>query len=113
MKRDIILFIENIMENIVLIENSVEKISKMSFESDRLIIDATVRRLEIVGEAAKNIPKEFRDKYSGIPWKKMAGIRDVLTHAYFSVNIERIWNIIKKDLPKLKIEIKKILEKEK
>ena len=103
MKRDIILFIEDILENIVLIEDSMKKMSEKDFKMNRLMIDATVRRLEIVGEAAKNVPMEFRGKYPSVPWKKIAGIRDVLTHAYFSVNIERILNIIKTDLPKLKI----------
>lgn len=113
MKRDVILFIEDIIENLNLIVNSTKNIDKKKFKSDKLIIDATARRLGIIGEAAKNVPIQFRGKYPRIPWSKIAGLRDILTHAYFGVSLDRIWNIIKRDLPKLKKEIEKILEKEK
>ena len=72
---------------------------------------AIIRQLEIIGEAVKNIPNSFRNRHSKIPWKDIAGFRDVLSHAYFGVNMERVWNIIEKDLPKLKEKMKK-MEKE-
>jgi len=112
MKRDLILFIHDILENIELIEDSTEKISSSKFKLDRLLFDATMRRLEIIGEAVKNIPESFRDKYPAVPWKKISGLRDILIHAYFGIQSEIIWNIIKKDLPELKKQIKEILEKE-
>jgi uncharacterized protein with HEPN domain len=108
MKRDINLFIQDILENINLIEDSIKGLSIKQFESNRLIIDATLRRLEIIGEAVKNIPNSFRENYPNIPWKNIAGFRDKLTHAYFGVVLERIWNIIEKDLPSFKKEIEKI-----
>jgi uncharacterized protein with HEPN domain len=113
MKRNIILFIEDIMENLKLIEDSTKNLDKAKFKLNRLIIDATARRLEIIGEAAKNVPNKFREKYPKVPWKRISGLRDILTHAYFNVKIDRIWEVIKRDLPKLKREIKKILENEK
>ncbi len=61
-----------------------------------------LRRLEIIGEAVKNIPQEVRDKYSDIPWKRIAGMRDVLIHGYFEVNLERTWKVVKEDLTDLK-----------
>jgi len=64
--------------------------------------------LEIIGEAVKNIPNDFRSKYSKIPWRDIAGFRDIVTHAYFGIVTERIWRIIKGDLPTLKKEILKI-----
>ena len=101
------LFIDDIFENILLIEDST-KISRSRFESDRLIVDATIRRLEIIGEAVKNISNSLREKYPKVPWRKIAGFRDVIIHAYFGMNLERIWSIIKDDLPILKKQIKEI-----
>jgi len=69
-----------------------------------------LRRLEVIGEAVKNLPLDFREKYPNIDWKKIAGLRDVLIHAYFGVSLERIWVIVKDDLPDLKKKIKKILD---
>src|SRR3989344_3504096 len=108
MKRDVNLFIQDISDNINNIESFSKNLNKEKFESNKLRQNAIVRCLEIIGEAAKNIPDSFRDKYLDIPWKKIAGFRDVLSHAYFGVSIDRVWNIIELDLPKLKIEIEKI-----
>jgi len=112
MKRDLRLFIENILENIHLIEDSSKELSKIEFKSNKLIIDATIRRLEIIGEAIKNIPDLIRKKYPEIPWRDIAGFRDVVTHVYFGVVLDRVWEIIKQDLPELKqkmLEIRKDL----
>lgn len=110
MKRDLGLLIEDILKRINLIEDSIKKLSKDLFESDGMLVDATVRRLEIIGEAVKSIPDDFRKKYSEVPWKNIAGFRDIVTHAYFEVDFDTVWNIIKKDLPDLKIKILKIKE---
>jgi len=110
MKRDIKLFLEDIIEQIELIENSVKRKAKLLKNKD--IQDATVRRLEIIGEAAKNIPNSFREKYPKVEWKEIAGTRDIMSHAYFKVELDIVWDIIKNDLPKLKKQIQEILEKE-
>ncbi len=102
MKRDLMLFIDDILENIGFIEDSTRKLSKAKFKSDRDIVDATIRRLEVIGEAVKNLPGSLTSKYPGTPWKEIAGFRDVLIHAYFGVNLDRLWNIVKHDLPGLK-----------
>ena len=68
--------------------------------------------MEIIGEAVKNIDKHFKDKYPIIKLKEIAGLRDVLAHEYFGVKIERLWDIVKIDLPELKNKIKAIKDKE-
>lgn len=105
MKRDIGLFIEDILESIKNIEEFTKKLNREKFSLDKLRQSATIRQLEVIGEAVKNIPDSFRKKYPNIPWKDIAGFRDILSHAYFGVNIDRIWNITEKDLPRLKREI--------
>ena len=108
MKRNINLFIEDIIISIKNIENFTANITEDQFEDDVMKQDAVIRRLEIIGEAAKKVPQNFRDKYPDIEWRKIAGLRDVLIHGYFGVDIEKIWLIVKKDIPKLKILILKI-----
>jgi uncharacterized protein with HEPN domain len=108
MKRDIGLFIEDILKSIKNIEEFSKNLDKEKFSKDNLRQSAIIRQLEIIGEAVKNIPPSFREKYSKIAWKDIAGFRDILSHAYFGVNLERVWNIIENDLPKFKEEINKI-----
>lgn len=67
-----------------------------------MIQDAVTRRLEIIGEAAKNVDTDFRSKYPQIPWKKIAGMRDIIAHEYFGVRLDRIWDVVKEDLPELR-----------
>ncbi len=102
MKRDVNLFIQDIKENINDIESFSKGLTKKEFEENKLKQNAIIRSLEIIGEAIKNIPDSFREKYKDIPWRDIAGFRDILSHAYFGVNIERVWNILKIDLPVLK-----------
>ncbi|MBU0907294.1 MAG: DUF86 domain-containing protein [Nanoarchaeota archaeon] len=113
MKRDILLFIEDISEAIKKIETFSMGVDETLFLKDELRQSAIIRQLEVIGEAVKNIPEEFRAKYPLIEWKKIAGFRDVLIHAYFGADPSRIWRVIEKDLPKLKENIQGILKKEK
>jgi uncharacterized protein with HEPN domain len=108
MKRDMGLFIEDILNSIKNIEEFSKGLNKERFSKNNLRQSAIIRQLEIIGEAVKNIPNSFREKYPKIPWKDISGFRDILSHAYFGVNIDRVWNIIEKDLPKLKENISKI-----
>lgn len=108
MKRDINLFIQDILGSIKDIESFSKGLTKEKFTSNKLKQNAIIRSLEIIGEASKNIPDSFREKYPDIPWKKIAGFRDILSHAYFGVSMDRVWNIIEKDLSNLKKEIEKI-----
>ena len=69
---------------------------------NEMVVDAVIRNLEIVGEAARNIPEEGRSKYSDIPWKRVVGFRNIVIHGYFDVDLEIVWVIAKERLPELK-----------
>jgi len=105
MKRDLILFIEDILESINSIEEFSKNIDKKELISNRLKQSAIIREIEIVGEAVKNIPAFFKEKYPEVPWNKIAGMRDIITHGYFRIDLDAVWNVIKRDLPDLKIKI--------
>ncbi len=80
------------------------------FENDERTVDAVLRNLEIIGEAPGNTPSELRDKSSDIPWRRIVGLRNVVIHQYFGVDIENTWEVITNDLPDLKEKVKSILE---
>ena len=93
----------------------MEKSKGMSFGDfikDPVLVRAFIRSLEIIGEAVKNLPEEFKEKYPEVPWKEIAGMRDKLIHEYFGVNYEIIWKTIHKDVPELKIKIEEIMRNE-
>ena len=81
-----------------------------AFVSDAKTVFATIRALEVVGEAAKNIPDAFRAEHPTVSWADMAGMRDVLIHEYFGVDLTIVWETLRSDLPALVDELKRILE---
>ena len=112
MKRDYKLFIKDIVDAIESIEKFVAGMNFEEFKNDDKTVSAVVRKLEIIGEATKNIPDEIKEKYPKLPWREMAKIRDKLIHSYFSVDFEIVWKVIKEELPLLKPEIEEILHEE-
>ena len=107
------IFIEHILECLNYIEEYTEGITKEDFISSVQLQDAVIRRIEIIGEAVKNLPVETKDRYPDIPWKEIAGMRDVLIHGYFGVDLELTWNVVEKEVQELKknmIMVKKDLE---
>ena len=102
MKRDLRLYVDDVWESIAAIEEYTRGISRDGFEADRKVQDAVARRLETIGEAVKRLPDEFRLRYPDVPWKQVAGLRDVPIHEYFNVRIMRVWYVVVNDLPVLK-----------
>lgn len=107
-KRDWNLFLEDILESIGLIESYVKGMDAESFAGDRKTVDAVVRNFEIIGEAAKSIPSDVKEKHQKVDWSGMIGLRNRIAHEYFGLSIPIIWKIVTDDLPQLKKEITRI-----
>jgi uncharacterized protein with HEPN domain len=102
MTKNPLVYIEHILDSIDTVEEYTKKVSKQQFLSSKQIQDSVVRRIEIIGEAVKNIPDHVREKYPAVPWKSIAGMRDKIVHEYFSIDFELAWVVAKKELPRLK-----------
>ncbi|RLF78916.1 hypothetical protein DRN32_06000 [Thermococci archaeon] len=109
-KRDYRLFLQDILESIERIEEYTEGYDFETFTKDRKTVDAVLRNLEIIGEAAKHIPENIRMQHPEIPWKRVIGLRNVVIHHYFGVDLSIVWVIIKKQLPELKDAVISLLE---
>ena len=110
MKRDVSLFLEDILKASKAIESFVVGLSLEQFSADDKTSSAVVKKLEILGEAAKQIPQKVRSTIS-LPWKEMAGMMDRLTHSYFGIDFRLVWDVVKNKLPEVKKEIERFLAK--
>ena len=108
-KRDAKLFLYDIIECIEKIERYTEGLSFDDFLKNEVVVDAVIRNLEIIGEAAKNIPENICSRYPEIPWKQIIGFRNVVIHHYFGVDLNIVWTVIKRHLKELKPKIERIL----
>jgi len=104
------IYLKDILSAINSIEKFVEGMSFEDLKNDDKTSSAVIRKLEIIGEATKNISKDIQNKNPQIPWKEMAGMRDKLIHFYFGVDHNLVWNTIKKRIPKIKPFIENILK---
>ena len=85
-------------------------LTKESFLADETCLRAFARSIEILGEAAKQLPDQFRESRPGIPWREIAGMRDRLIHAYFAVDYEIVWDVVENKIPKLQVQLLQALE---
>ena len=111
MKKDHKVFLDHILESIKLIEEYRSEKTRDDFLKSVGLQDMIVRRLEIIGEAVKNLPQEIKEKHLDIPWKRIAGMRDILIHEYFGIDLGLTWEVVEKELPYLKKSIIEIKEK--
>jgi uncharacterized protein with HEPN domain len=107
-KRDLEVYLDDILESIQQIESYLEDVEEKEFYKDVQKQDAVLRRLEIIGEAVKQVPDKIRNQYPEVPWRRIAGMRDVIIHQYFGIMLSRIWVAIEEDLPELKVNIQAI-----
>lgn len=107
-KREIFLYIDDIDFSCKKILEYTKGDNYLKFKKDLKTVDAVVRNLEIIGEAVKALPAEFRKMHKNIPWKQIAGMRDKVTHEYFGVDDKILWATVEQDIPFLKTEILKI-----
>lgn len=110
MEKDNKVFLRHILDNIGKSERYLQDFDYEKFKQDEKTIDAVVRNVEVIGEAANNLTRGFRSQNTQIEWRKIIATRNRIIHGYASVDLEIIWNITQNDLSSLKIEIEKILE---
>jgi uncharacterized protein with HEPN domain len=94
------------------IESFTEGLSISEFKKNSLVKSATVRQLEIIGEASNHLTTELREKYSEIDWKEVIGFRNIVVHEYFIVDYSIVWHIVQNYIPELKLFINEVLDKE-
>jgi len=109
MTRNVLLYIKDILQNMQDAEEFIRNMTYEQFLGDKRTFNAVVRSLEVIGEAAKNVPDEVRAKYPMVPWKEMAGMRDKVIHFYFGVDREAVWLAVSDRIPAVKPQIEKIL----
>jgi uncharacterized protein with HEPN domain len=110
--REIVERLRDIHEAIVRIEKYTRS-GRTSFDQDELIQTWVIHHLEIIGEAARAIPQDYRRSHPEIPWGQISGMRNILVHMYFGIDLDIVWAVVERDIPRLKSSIETILDKDK
>ena len=106
------MYLEDILQSINRIMEYIDNYSFIEFKQDYKTVDAVIRNFEIIGEASKNLPNNIKDKYPEVPWTEMYLLRNKVTHEYFGVDYEIIWDLAKNYLPENKSQIENIIKSE-
>ena len=109
-KRDPYLFLIDMLESIEKVERYTTGLTFDEFEANDMVLDAVVRNLEIIGEAAGRIPVAMRDRHTQIEWSRVVGFRNIVIHAYFAVDVEIVWTIATQRLAELKAVLSEMLQ---
>ncbi len=112
MSRDYRLFLEDILNCGLSIQRYAAGLDFDQFVSNRMAYDAILRNVELIGEAAKNVPPDIRARYPEVEWREIAGLRDVVAHEYFGLQDETLWDIVSHEVPVLVEQVRKILDQE-
>jgi uncharacterized protein with HEPN domain len=107
--RNDVTYLRHILDAAEKIEGYLAGVNYESFLLNSMMIDAVVRELEIIGESAKNLSDEFCERYHEVPWSRIRGMRNVLIHEYFDIDLKVVWDTCKMNLPPLKAVIQKAL----
>lgn len=109
-RRDLRDYLQDMLETIDIAQQFVAGMTFTDFQADQKTVFAVIRAIEVIGEAAKNIPIPIREQYPEMPWKSVTGMRDKLIHGYFGVNLEVLWDTVQQDLMQLRPVISKMLQ---
>jgi uncharacterized protein with HEPN domain len=110
MKKDPLVYVDDIYDSIKAIQKYTFGLSRADFMASSEKQDAVIRRLEVIGEAANRLTDDFRRHYPEIPWSGIVGLRNVLIHEYDTIDLDRVWQTIVKNIPELELKIRKVLE---